>query len=305
MRVRLGPTTYLLSGAGSINHTVSGQVNTAGGFPLDQEQRCQDLGGTCVVSERCQGPLNKDSGNAGGYRFLETHVKPPASPLGQGTGDFGEQSFGLQRITTQNISPLGQVAGNFAPQASDAGFQGHYFGAGLGSSVLNARWYEFYASDWIGNPSAKGFMLFDNNGSTQRCFTNLRQFIGTTFPFPNAVDGDHIQYNDTINTEMPFQTGQNKVWRYEIRIDNNTNTFMFWAKNITDSQSEIVLSANASGVLGPRSISGDVEAIAINNNSSAGTDGGRGWSWYMGTVTSDTNFRIGSAAEVEGTAGSI
>jgi hypothetical protein len=281
------------------------------------EQRCNDLGTSCVCSE----PLNTTT-FAGGPDFWN----PADSTTKQCSVEAGSPGGAIVRTSNTITSsadatalaalPPGHSVSRFV-RANDS-HTGTFF-VGNGTQVsstfvrLAARWYIWHTPTF-------DFKLegsCDNSKIAQLDHGALVDFTQSfhTYNYLNFTPGvDCCVTGPGPNASVPSSQMKGKWWRFEIVMANRSGPnfdLKMYGKNVTDNGPELTLidldaRASVSNLTPP----GLMSTILSNNHrfSAAGTC--RGWigisHYMMAGWTTNAGQRIGLASEIEsGGGGSI
>jgi hypothetical protein len=294
--------------------TAVGSLLLAAGVRAE-EQRCADLGASCVCSE----PLNTTT-FAGGPDFWN----PADSTTKQCSVESAVTGGAIVRTSNTITSsadatalaalPAGHAVSRFVRANND--HTGTFFvgnGVRVNSSLvrLAARWYIWHTPtfDFKGEGSCDNSKIaqFDNGALVD--YTGGFHTYGYDSFSPSV---DCCVSGPGPNAFIPTSQMKGKWWRFEIVMTNRSGPsfdFKMYGKNITDDGPELTIldlsSRSSVSNLTPPSL---MSAILSNNHRYSPSGGCRGWigisHYMMAGWTTNAGQRIGGAAEVE-TPGSI
>lgn len=280
------------------------------GVAQAEEQRCTELGASCVCSE----PLNTTT-FAGGPDFWN----PADSTTKQCSVESGSSGGAIVRTSNTITSsadatalaalPGGHSVSRFV-RANDNHTGTFYLGNGVPVSSsfvrLAARWYIWHTPTFDfkeeGSCENSKIAQFDNNALADHTvsfhtysYTDFKPSIDccVTGPGPNSF--------------IPTSQMKGKWWRWEFVMTNRSGPnfdLKMYGKNVTDDGPELTildLSANkAVANLTPPSL---MSAILSNNHRYSGSGSCRGWigisHYMMAGWTTNAGQRIGLALEIE------
>jgi hypothetical protein len=276
-----------------------------------EEQRCADLGASCVCSE----PLNTTT-FAGGPDFWN----PADSTTKQCSVESAVTGGAIVRTSNTITSsadatalaalPAGHAVSRFVRADND--HQGTFF-VGNGTRVssafvrLAARWYIWHTPTFDfnleGSCNNSKIAQFDNGALVDY---TLGFHTYNYLNFSPAVDC--CVSGPGPNAGLGTNQMKGKWWRFEVVMTNRSGPnfdFKMYGKNVTDDGPELTLldlsTNNAVSNLTPPSL---MSAILSNNHRYSASGSCRGWigisHYMMAGWTTNAGQRIGAAGEVEG-----
>jgi hypothetical protein len=278
-----------------------------------EEQRCGQLGGSCICSE----PFNTAT-YADGPDFwnpADSSTKECSAEAGVRGGAVVRTSrtvVGSNDATALSRLPSGHRVTRFL--TANNNHEGTFIagnGAPVSSSMvrLAARWYVYHSPNFA----------FKTSASSPCQNTKFASLDGGSLI--DYTDGFHtynfLQFSPAVdccvngpgpNADISPGQMQGKWWRFEVVLTNRSGPrfrMVMYGKNITDNSPEVTildLSTNSSVAnLRPPEL---MSTLTSNNHrwspSGGGCAGWRGISHYlMAGWTSDAGQRIGAASEIE------
>ena len=274
------------------------------------EQRCNDLGASCICSEPLQMTDFADLG--------DKHWNPNDTTTKECVQTAARSGSAVVRGVKPLVSSDSTALAALPPGANVARFvraednhQNMFFvGNGVPVSAsfvrLAARWYIWHTPtfDFVSEGSCNNSKIaqFDN-GSLVDYMGQFHTYNYLTFT-PKV---DCCMSGPGPNAGVPSSQMKGKWWRFEIVMTNRSGpgyNLKMYGKNITDNGPELVLidlSRNSSvNKLTPPSL---MSMILSNNHRWSASGSCRGWlgisHYMMAGWTTNAGQRIGAASEVE------